>query len=105
MKSITLYRDITLKNGIILQKGLKGQISPLRDQNGRVSLRGCNLYLPGYDDILKISYTSILRQPSVTSLMRWFESGICKSIGGKKVEPDGYDSDGFPSWLLVVGMI
>ena len=104
MKNVVLYRDITLKNGIILKKGLKGQITPIRDSTGRVSLRGCNLYLPGYD-ILKISYTSVCKQPSVTSLMRWFEDGVSKSVGGKRVEPDGYDPDGFPSWLLVTGMI
>ena len=105
MKSIVLYRDITLKNGIILKKGLKGQITPLRDSTGRVSTIGCNLYLDGYDRVMKLSYTSVCKHPSVTSLMRWAEDGIAKSVGGKKVEPDGYDSDGFPSWLLVVGMI
>ena len=105
VKSITLYRDITLKNGIILKKGTKGQISPLRDQNGKVSTIGCNLYLDGYDRVMKLSYTSVCKQPSVTSLMRWAEDGIAKSVGGKRVEPDGYDPDGFPSWLLVVGMI
>lgn len=105
MKTITLYRDITMRNGIILKKGTRAQISPVKGINGKNASQICNVYVDGHDTIYKALYTSVCKQPSVTSLMRWDEDGISKSVGGKKVEPDGYDCDGFPSWLLVVGFI
>ena len=43
--------------------------------------------------------------PAISTLMRWESEGICKSLSGKTVEPDGWDSDGTPSWLLALGLI
>ena len=43
--------------------------------------------------------------PTVKTLEKWSESGICKSVFGKKVEPDGTDPEGAPSWLLALGLI
>jgi hypothetical protein len=91
-----------MKNGIVLKKGTRAQISPIK---GTYSDRICNLFIDGHDTIYKAGYPSVIKQPSVTSLMRWSEDGISKSVGGKRIEPDGYDCDGFPSWLLVTGMI
>ena len=42
--------------------------------------------------------------PSMRSLEKMAD-GIAKSVLGKRVEPDGYDPYGSPSWLLVVGII
>jgi hypothetical protein len=105
MKHITLYKDIPLRNGIILKKGTKGTISPIMGSNGVYASTICNLCVDGYDTIFKALYTSVCKQPSVTSLINWSEIGVCKSVNGKRIEPDGYDNDGFPSWLLVVGLI
>lgn len=102
MKKVTLYKDLKLKNGIILKKGTKGTISPI---TGTYSDRICNLCVDGHDTIYKVGYPSVVKQPSITSLINWSENGISKSVGGKRIEPDGYDCDGFPSWLLVVGLI
>jgi hypothetical protein len=105
MKTITLYKDLTLRSGIVLPKGTRAQISPIKGINGSNACEICNLFVDGHTDIFKVHYTSVMKQPSVTSLMRWSEDGISKSVGGKRIEPDGYDCDGFPSWLLVTGMI
>lgn len=43
--------------------------------------------------------------PSMASLERWMCDGICESVTGDDVEPDGCGSDGAPSWLLALGMI
>jgi hypothetical protein len=43
--------------------------------------------------------------PSMKTLEKYSNDSICKSIGGKTVEPDGYDQDGYPSWLLVLNII
>lgn len=45
------------------------------------------------------------KQPSESTLMRWDNDGYSKSIMGKRVEPDGYDEYGSPSWLLALGLI
>ena len=43
--------------------------------------------------------------PSMAALEKYSDDGIAKSMLGNKVEPDGYDDMGSPSWLLVVGVI
>jgi len=45
------------------------------------------------------------KPPSLSSLERMVEDGVSKSVLGKRVEPDGTDEYGSPSWLLVLGMI
>ncbi len=44
-------------------------------------------------------------KPLLTTLDRWVNDGIAKSIDGCKVEPDGTCQHGAPSWLLVLGYI
>lgn len=48
---------------------------------------------------------SAFRAPSIKTMEKWSEEGIAKSIGGKRVEPDGHDENGLPSWMLVMGII
>lgn len=43
--------------------------------------------------------------PSAQTLERWSNDGICETVTGDQVEPDGVGSDGAPSWLLVFGLI
>lgn len=45
------------------------------------------------------------KKPGMRSLEKWTFDSVCKSVGGKTVEPDGYDINGYPSWLLVCGII
>jgi hypothetical protein len=49
--------------------------------------------------------TGFTPTPSMGTLERWSDNGIAKTVTGQKTEPDGYGSDGSPSWLLVLGMI
>lgn len=46
-----------------------------------------------------------VKAPSLGTLEKWSMDGVAKSLMGKQVEPDGHDSDGSPSWLLVLGYI
>lgn len=56
--------------------------------------------------IFKTSKFSIFyKMPSMKSLEKWSDEGICKSVSGHRVEPDGYGPDGSPSWLLALGMV
>jgi len=43
--------------------------------------------------------------PSFNTLERWMNDGVCKTPTGARVEPDGHDEYGSPSWLLVLGLI
>ena len=46
----------------------------------------------------------VSKPPSDLSLEK-MSDGAAKSVLGKRVEPDGYDEYGSPSWLLVLGYI
>ena len=43
--------------------------------------------------------------PSITTLSKQANNGIVTTCLGTKVEPDGWDYNGAPSWALVVGVI
>lgn len=53
----------------------------------------------------KVRITSAFKTPSMKSLEKWTFDSVCKSVTGKRVEPDGWSDDGSPSWLLALGMI
>ena len=91
-----LFKDINLKSGFILQKGLVVTVHPLND-----SL--CEVFVG--DQVYKLRYQSVFKTPSIKTLEHQEWDGVCKTPAGKKVEPDGYDPDGFPSWLRILGVI
>lgn len=43
--------------------------------------------------------------PTMRTIEKWSCDGICKSLAGHTVEPDGWSYDGTPSWMLAMGMI
>lgn len=43
--------------------------------------------------------------PSMAKIESWVNDGYCMTPSGEKVEPDGYGSDGSPSWALLLGLI
>lgn len=43
--------------------------------------------------------------PDMDELEEESNDGVCSSVLGESVEPDGYDQYGSPSWLLVYGVI
>lgn len=45
------------------------------------------------------------KMPTERTLYKWMEDGICKSLGGNSVEPDGWSMDNTPSWFLAMGLI
>ena len=46
-----------------------------------------------------------IRTPGIRTLEKWSNDGIAKSVFGARVEPDGHDANGSPSWLLFMGLI
>lgn len=53
----------------------------------------------------RVRVSSAFRAPSVAKLEKWSNDGVCLSVLGKRVEPDGEDEHGSPSWLLALGLI
>lgn len=51
------------------------------------------------------SFTGIGKAPSMRALENMSDNGVATTPTGKRTEPDGFGSDGSPSWLLVLGMI
>lgn len=46
-----------------------------------------------------------LKEPSYAELESWVSDSLACSVLGHEVEPDGFDKDGSPSWLLALGLI
>lgn len=47
----------------------------------------------------------LIELPTIEQLGIWVVDCVCESVLGNTVEPDGYDEDGSPSWLIVYGLI
>jgi hypothetical protein len=70
--------------------------------------RGLRTLIPNADlAAYKAKYPSarLVKVPSVASLERYSDDGICPAVDGCRVEPDGTCQHGYPSWLLVLGCI
>ena len=50
-------------------------------------------------------YFEQFKAPSMRTLEKWSDECVAKSMLGKRVEPDGYDDQGSPSWMIVIGVI
>jgi hypothetical protein len=94
----TLYKDIPLKSGETLTKGSKVTVRAIPD-----NYRAC-IVNNGVRDY-PLRYTSVFKVPSDNCLMESMSDGVCMTPAGNPTEPDGYDDEGFPSWLLILGMI
>jgi hypothetical protein len=98
MKTIKASKDLSLKDGSTILKGTLIEF-----------VRPGDLPTVGIWNVngveRKMRYRSIIRKPSMESLEKWSDDGICNSVFGARVEPDGYGPQGEPSWLLAMGLI
>ena len=46
-----------------------------------------------------------IKVPSMKALERWAYDSVVDSVMGERVEPDGIDHYGSPSWLMALGML
>lgn len=51
------------------------------------------------------TFNGFEKVPSVRKLEKMSNDAICTTPLGNRVEPDGHDEHGCPSWLLVMGLI
>lgn len=99
------FRDIKLKDGKVITKGMQLLVTPVRDNPAacRVVVLESNW---SSEDVLTLRWTSVKKAPTEKTLQNWiFDVSRPKSVNGKDVDPDGYTCDGYPSWLLALGMI
>ena len=47
----------------------------------------------------------VTRVPCEANLRRWEEEGVAEAQDGCRVEIDGYCPHGWPSWLIVAGLV
>ena len=85
-------RQIKLKDGGTLDKGLPVQFDKTAPWVCTVAGR-------------RVRVSSAFARPDQEELEEMANDGICVSVAGHQVEPDGWDYENTPSWLLALGMI
>lgn len=71
----------------------------------------CHVHAPGREPVriacesLPNYFANDFERPSMEQLGEWVNDGVCESLTGDTVEPDGWGPDGAPSWLLALRMI
>ncbi len=90
-------KAIKLKTGETLPKGLP--VSFIKE-----SPYACLVHADR-DEPFRVRVTSAFKAPSMNELEEAVNDGVCESVAGERVEPDGWDQYGSPSWLLALGMI
>lgn len=100
---IKTQKEIKTKSGEILPKGSPVTFRGLDEENSRNS--SLCLVQGIRPEPYKVRITSAFKTPSMEELEEWTNDGVCESIAGERVEPDGWDEHGSPSWLLAMGLI
>lgn len=104
-KTYTVAKDITLKSGYSIPVGEKITLEFVKEGFSYV------MQVIHKDHDFKIrntrffNYLQGVKVPSEKTLWKWSEDGVAKSVFGNRVEPDGVDPKGAPSWLLLLGYI
>ena len=98
MKTIKTIKDLKLKDQTVIPTGTTLMFIRPGDMPtvGIFNFNGREI---------KMRYRSIIKNPSMNSLEKWSDTGICKSVFGATCEPDGFGDEGEPSWLLAMGLI
>lgn len=99
------FDKITKQPSFTIPKGSKVEVDFSTKFNSKIfvtigdevriaSITNAHKWLPKFNKV-----------PSERVLSTYVDSGIAKTVLGNKTEPDGHDSFGAPSWLLVLGLI
>jgi len=94
---IRTQKQIKLKTGETLKAGLPVEFIP--ENPSRCLVHG------GRETPYKVRITSAFQSPTMEELEEYVYDSVVESVAGGRVEPDGYDEHGSPSWLLALGLI
>lgn len=101
MKS-TLKKNVTIKaTGEVIPAGTTAQIA-FETVGSHTRM---NVLFPDGRSFKFGNFSLFFKAPSNSTLEKWCDDGVAKTVTGHKVEPDGYGPDGSPSWLLAMGLI
>lgn len=99
-----LVSDLKSSTGRIFPKGSEVEVKPF-------GVHGIKVFHQDHAKAICVKYerASVYLQgfpkpPSQKQIERWYEQGICQSVDGKRVEPDGYSPNEWPSWMIVMGV-
>jgi hypothetical protein len=99
-----LKKNVRAKNGTEIEAGTTVELEFPKEHHGmivRMSAEGKTVAIR----TVRMNKYFGTRLPSMKQLEKWTFDSVCKSVGGKTVEPDGWDCNGTPSWLLAMGLI
>lgn len=102
----TTYRAIEFKSGDIIPAGVEVVVLPLRHKTeNKTHPSRCNVLYNGKEYGCK--YTSVIKPPSDDMIEGMlYDRTNCYSVAGyDNIEPDGFDPDGYPSWLMALGIV
>ena len=99
MKRIKTQKEIRFIDGTILAKGTSVLVEPRPTSDSKcvIATDSGQRYTLGWG--------SIIKPPTLPTIGKYCQNGYAKTPFGKRVEPDGYDEYGAPSWPLVMGFI
>lgn len=98
-------RNIKLKDGREFSKGMEFSVSFNQEVPSSCVVNFANGESYKTRTTRLPSITDEIYSPSVEEVDEWVNDGVCDSVLGEQVEPDGWDSEGSPSWLLAMGLI
>lgn len=97
--------ELKWKDGSVTPAGSSVHIDFCNLRPGRIYVTdGDRVYKTGLVNAQKY-YTGINKAPSLMTLEKYNSDGIAKTVTGEKTEPDGFGTNGAPSWMLVMGII
>jgi hypothetical protein len=120
-RKATTKIELKLKDGGTIPAGTKGTLRPVLPNEipnlldlkpDRRYTTVASFHPEGGDRDYKIKMRNLpyyfqgFRRPSIRTIQKWeWDESMCKTPVGTKVEPDGVDPDGWPSWMLILGII
>lgn len=103
MKTVLLKKAVRLKSGEVFEKGTPVKVRVVRERPWN-----CVLTIKGKDYRLRTANLHHISDDFVKPTEELISMGVmdsvCESMTGARVEPDGWDSEGFPSVLLACGL-
>lgn len=90
-------KAVTMKDGTTVPKGSPVQF--IKEHPEKCYVQGARF------EAYRVKVSSAFTPPSMEELEESVSDGVCDSVLGEPVEPDGWDCHGSPSWLLALGMI
>lgn len=107
-KTFTTTRDIKTKTGEkFIAKGSKVDVAfDVASAHGGMCATAFSMTTGEGVRIVSRDFSAIgIKVPSMRKLTKWNDEGVCQTVFGARVEPDGTDEYGAPSWLLAMGLI